>query len=297
MPLLECVPNISEGRDLAAVARIADALSRVPGVRLLDRHSDAVHHRSVFTLVGAAGPLRAAVLALFDGALAELDVSAQRGAHPRIGAVDVVPFVPLSGATMADAVAAARATAADVAARFGVPVFLYEAAASATWRRALQDVRRGQFEGLAAKLQRPEWQPDFGPAVPHPRLGAVAIGARGILVAYNINLATTRLEVAARIAAVVRESSGGLPCVKAMGLALPGRGLVQVSMNLTDIDRTSIADVFDAVSREAARDGVEVLESEVVGLLPARALLGAATRFLRLPGFDADRLLETRLAP
>jgi len=297
MPLLECVPNISEGRDLAAVARIADALSRVPGVRLLDRHSDAVHHRSVFTLVGAADPLRAAVLALFEGALAELDVSAQRGAHPRIGAVDVVPFVPLSGATMADAVTAARATGEEVAARFGVPVFLYEAAATATWRRALQDVRRGQFEGLAAKLQRPEWQPDFGPAVPHPRLGAVAIGARGILVAYNINLATTRLEVAARIAAVVRESSGGLPCVKAMGLALPGRGLVQVSMNLTDIDRTSIADVFDAVSREAARDGVEVLESEVVGLLPARALLGAATRFLRLPGFDADRLLETRLAP
>lgn len=297
MPLLECVPNISEGRDLAAVARIADAMSRVPGVRLLDRHSDAVHHRSVFTLVGAADPLRAAVLALFDGALAELDVSAHRGAHPRIGAVDVVPFVPLSGATMADAVAAARATGEEVAARFGVPVFLYEAAASATWRRALQDVRRGQFEGLAAKLQRPEWQPDFGPAVPHPRLGAVAIGARGILVAYNINLATTRLEVAARIATVVRESSGGLPCVKAMGLALPGRGLVQVSMNLTDIDRTSIADVFDAVSREAARDGVEVLESEVVGLLPARALLGAATRFLRLPGFDADRLLETRLAP
>jgi len=238
MPLLECVPNISEGRDLGAVARIADALSRVPGVRLLDRHSDAVHHRSVFTLVGAADPLRAAVLALFEGALAELDVSAQRGAHPRIGAVDVVPFVPLSGATMADAVTAARATGEEVAARFGVPVFLYEAAATATWRRALQDVRRGQFEGLAAKLQRPEWQPDFGPAVPHPRLGAVAIGARGILVAYNINLATTRLEVAARIAAVVRESSGGLPCVKAMGLALPGRGLVQVSMNLTDIDRS-----------------------------------------------------------
>lgn len=297
MPLLECVPNLSEGRDLAAIARIADAMARVPGVRVLDRHSDAVHHRSVFTLVGAADPLRAAVLALFEAALAEVDVSTQRGAHPRIGAVDVVPFVPLTEATMADAVAAARATAEEVAARFGVPVFLYEAAASGAGRRALQDVRRGQFEGLAAKLQRPEWQPDFGPAVPHPRLGAVAIGARGILVAYNINLATTRLEVAARIAAVVRESSGGLPCVKAMGLALPERGLVQVSMNLTDIDRTSIADVFDVVSREAARDGVQVFESEVVGLLPARALLGAAARFLRLPGLAADRLLETRLAP
>ena len=295
MPVLECVPNISEGRDLAAVARIADAVALVPGVRVLDRHSDAVHHRSVLTLVGAAAPLRAAVLALFEATLTEVDVSAHHGAHPRIGAVDVVPFVPLTGATMADAVAAARTTAAEVAARFGVPVFLYEAAATRAERRALQDVRRGQFEGLAAKLRRPEWQPDFGPAVPHPRLGAVAIGARGLLVAYNINLATTRLDVATRIAAVVRESSGGLPCVKAMGLALPDRGLVQVSMNLTDIDRTSIADVFEAVSREAARAGVEVLESEVVGLVPARALLGAATRFLRLPQFGADRLLETRL--
>ena len=297
MALLECIPNISEGRDLAAVARLAGAMARVPGVRLLDRHSDAVHHRSVFTLVGAADPLRAAVLALFEAALAELDVSAHRGAHPRIGAVDVVPFVPLTGATMADAVAAARATAADVAARFDVPVFLYEAAASATGRRALQDVRRGQFEGLAAKLQRPEWQPDFGPAVPHPRLGAVAIGARGLLVAYNINLATARIEVATRVAAAVRESSGGLPCVKALGLALPDRGLVQVSMNLTDIDRTSLAEVYEAVSREAARDGVEVLESELVGLVPARALLGAAGRFLRLSGCGPDRVLETRLAP
>lgn len=295
MALLECVPNLSEGRDLAAVARIAAAVAGVPDVRLLDRHSDSVHHRSVLTLVGAAAPLRAAVLTLFEATLAEVDISAHRGAHPRIGAVDVVPFVPLTGATMADAVAAARATAAEVAARFDLPVFLYEAAATRPERRALQDVRRGQFEGLAAKLLRPEWQPDFGPNVPHPRLGAVAIGARGILVAYNINLATTRLDVAARIAAAVRESSGGLPCVKAMGLALPERGLVQVSMNLTDIDRTSLADVFEAVSREAARDGVTVLESEVVGLVPARALLSAATRFLRLPGFDADRLLDTRL--
>jgi glutamate formiminotransferase len=296
MPLLECVPNISEGRDLAAIARIADAVARVPGVRLLDRHSDPVHHRSVLTLVGTAAPLRAAVLTLFEATLGEVDLASHHGAHPRIGAVDVVPFVPLTGATMADAVAAARATAAEVAARFDVPVFLYEAAATRIERRALQDVRRGQFEGLADKLRRPEWQPDFGPALPHPRLGAVAIGARGILVAYNINLATTRLDVAARIAAAVRESSGGLPCVKAIGLALPDRGLVQVSMNLTDIDRTSLADVFEAVSREAARDGVDVLESEVVGLAPARALLGAATRFLRLPGFGADRVLETRLA-
>ncbi len=297
MPLLECVPNISEGRNLAAIGRIAEAVARVPGVRLLDRHSDAVHHRTVLTLVGAAEPLRAAVIALFAATLIDVDISAHRGAHPRIGAVDVVPFVPLTGATMADAVTAARTTAAEVAARFEVPVYLYEAAATRAGRRALQDVRRGQVEGLAAKLRHPEWQPDYGPAVPHPRLGAVAIGARCLLVAYNINLATTRVEIASRIAAVVRESSGGLPCVKAMGLALPDRGLVQVSMNLTDIDRTSMADVFEAVVREAARDGVEVVESEVVGLVPARALVSAATRFLRLPHFTADRLLETRLEP
>ncbi len=297
MPLLECVPNVSEGRDVAAIRRLAAAVDGVPGVRLLDVHSDATHHRSVLTMIGQAAPLQAAVLALFDAALAEIDVAAHHGAHPRIGAVDVVPFVPLTDATMDEAIAAARATGAAVASRFAVPVFLYERAATRPERRALQDVRRGQFEGLTRKLARPEWRPDFGPAVPHPRLGAVAIGARGFLVAYNINLATSRLEVATRVARAVRESSGGLPAVKAMGLALPDRGVVQVSMNLTDIDRTSMATVFEAVSREAGRDGVDVLESEVVGLVPARALVDPAARYLRLPAFGADRVLETRLVP
>ncbi len=295
MPLLECVPNISEGRSQVAIAAITEAVATTPGVRLLDVHSDATHHRSVLTLTGTAAALRNAVLALFEAALATVDLSAHRGAHPRIGAVDVVPFVPLAAATMDDAIAAARDTAAAVAARFGVPVFLYERAATRPERRALQDVRRGQFEGLTEKLRQPEWQPDYGPAVPHPRLGATAIGARDFLVAYNINLATERLDVARRIARAVRESSGGLPCVKAMGLALPGRGAVQVSMNLTNIERTSLAAVFEAVSREAARDGVAVLESEVVGLVPARALVEAAARHLRLPHFGADRVLETRL--
>ncbi|HUU33974.1 MAG TPA: glutamate formimidoyltransferase [Vicinamibacterales bacterium] len=295
MPVLECVPNISEGRDLAAIRRIADAVAATPGVRLLDVHSDATHHRSVFTIIGTAAALRAAVLALFEATLAVVDLAAHHGAHPRIGAVDVVPFVPLAGATMAEAIAAARETAAGVAERFGVPVFLYERAATRPERHALQDVRRGQFEGLHAKLRRPEWQPDYGPPVPHPRLGAVAIGARDFLVAYNINLATARLDVATRIARVVRESSGGLPCVKAMGLALPDRGIVQVSMNLTDIERTSLATVFEVVSREAARDDVDVVESEVVGLVPGRALVEAAARHLRLPRFGADRVLDTHL--
>jgi glutamate formiminotransferase / 5-formyltetrahydrofolate cyclo-ligase len=296
MPLLECVPNISEGRSLVAISAITKAVAATSGVRLLDVHSDATHHRSVLTLTGTAAALRNAVLALFDATLATVDLSEHRGAHPRIGAVDVVPFVPLAAATMDDAIAAARDTAAAVAARFGVPVFLYERAATRPERRALQDIRRGQFEGLTEKLRQPEWLPDYGPSVPHPRLGATAIGARDFLVAYNINLATERLDVARRIARVVRESSGGLPCVKAMGLALPDRGAVQVSMNLTNIERTSLAAVFEAVSLEAARDGVAVLESEVVGLVPARALVEAAARHLRLPHFGADRVLETRLS-
>lgn len=297
MPQLECVPNISEGRDLAVVDHLAATMAAVPGVRLLDRHSDAVHHRSVFTLTGEPTPLRTAVLALVEATLPRVNLHHHDGAHPRIGAVDVVPFIPLAGATMNDAVLAARATAAEVAAHFAIPVFLYEAAASRADRRALQDVRRGQFEGLAEKMRRPEWQPDFGPQAPHPTAGAVAIGARGLLVAYNINLATDRLAVAARIARTIRESSGGLPGVKAMALALPDRGLVQVSMNLTDPDRTSMAVVFDAVTREAAREGVAVFESEVVGLVPARALAGATARYLRLSNFTARHVLETRLLP
>ncbi len=297
MPLLECVPNVSEGRDLAVIDQLATAMAAVPGVQLLDRHSDAVHHRSVFTLTGEPAPLRAAVIALVEATLPHVDLNHHHGAHPRIGAVDVVPFIPLTGATMNDAVLAARATAAAVAARFAIPVFLYEAAASRAERRALHDVRRGQFEGLADKLRRPEWRPDFGPLEPHPTAGAVAVGARHLLVAYNINLATDRVEVATRIARTIRESSGGLPGVKAIGLALPDRGLVQVSTNLTDLNRTSLAVVFDAVTREAARDGVAVFESEVVGLVPARALVGAAARHLRLSDFTARHVLEARLLP
>ncbi len=294
MPLLECVPNVSEGRDLAVLDRLTATLEAMPGVRLLDRHADAVHHRAVFTLTGEPGPLRAAVVALVEAALPLVDLTRHRGAHPRIGAVDVVPFIPLTGATMADAVLAARTTAMDVAAQFGIPVFLYEAAATRADRRALQEVRRGQFEGLAEKLRTPEWQPDFGPPGPHPTAGAIAIGARHLLVAYNINLATDRVEVARQIASTIRESSGGMPGVKAMGLALRDRGLVQVSMNLTDLDRTSMAEVFEAVTREAMRHGVEVSDSEVVGLVPAQALVGAAARYLRAQ-FTPRHVLDTRL--
>jgi glutamate formiminotransferase len=295
MAIIECVPNISEGRDGAAIAAIADAVRGVAGVRLLDVQSDATHHRSVLTFAGDRGPLLAAVLAMFEAVLPRVDLRRHRGEHPRLGAVDVVPFVPIEGATMADCVALARDAAAAVAARFAVPVYLYEDAATTPARRNLEDIRRGEFEGLAAKMQGADWAPDAGPAAPHPSAGATVIGARMPLIAYNINLATDRLDVAKKIAAAVRMSSGGFRFVKAMGLALEDRGIVQVSMNLTNFEKTPLFRVFETVKREAARYGVTVLESEVVGLVPAAALVQTAEYYLQLEGFRASQVLETQL--
>ena len=295
MPLVECVPNVSEGRRLDVVDAMVSAVRGVAGVRLLDRSSDAAHNRSVLTMAGEPGAMKGAVLALFDQAVQSIDLRSHRGGHPRMGAVDVVPFVPIEGITMAGCVALARETAADVAARFHVPVFLYEAAATTPARTNLEDVRRGAFEGLAARMATAEGAPDFGPPQPHPTAGATAIGARMPLIAYNINLATDRLEVAKRIAAAIRQSNGGFRDVKAIGVALEDRGIVQVSINLTNYEKTPIFRVFEAVRREAARDGVRVLESEIVGLVPAAALVSTAEYFLQLDGFRGNQVLEARL--
>ncbi len=295
MAIIECVPNLSEGRDGAAVEAIAAAVRGIEGVRLLDVQSDATHHRSVLTFAGDKGPLLAAVLAMFEATLPRVDLRRHRGEHPRLGAVDVVPFVPIAGATMAECVALAREAGAAIAERFGVPVYLYEEAAATPARRNLEDIRRGEFEGLAAKMQTDGWAPDFGPASPHASAGATVIGARMPLIAYNINLATDRLDVAKRIAAAVRMSSGGFRFVKAMGIALEDRGIVQVSMNLTNFEKSPIFRVFEAVKREAARYGVTVLESEVVGLVPAAALVQAAEFYLQLDGFRPEQVLESRL--
>ena len=274
---------------------MADAVRRIEGVRLLDHSSDASHNRSVFTLAGDAAGVERAVLALVERAVADIDLRTHRGEHPRLGAVDVVPFVPIEGATMADCVALAKKTGAAIAGRFGVPVYLYEEASTNPARKNLEDIRRGEFEGLAAKMATPGWAPDFGPAAPHPSAGAVVVGARMPLIAYNINLATDRLDVAKRIASAIRQSSGGYRFVKAMGIALADRGIVQVSMNLTNYEKTPIFRVFETVKREAARYGVSVLESEIVGLVPSAALAGAAEFYLQLDGFKADQVLETRL--
>jgi glutamate formiminotransferase len=295
MAIIECVPNISEGQNHATVTRIVDAIRGVSGVRVLDVQSDAAHHRSVLTLAGAPAPLQDAVLRLYEVALDTIDLRRHKGEHPRLGAVDVCPFIPIEGATMAECVALARTVGAEVADRFKLPVFLYEEAATSPARRNLEDIRRGEFEGLAAKLQKHEWAPDFGPAEPHPTAGATVIGARMPLIAYNINLATSRLDVAKKIAAGIRMSSGGFRFVKAMGIELKDRGIVQVSMNLTNYEKTPIFRVFEAVKREAARYGVTVLESEIVGLVPSAALLQTAEYYLQLEGFSAQQVLENRV--
>jgi glutamate formiminotransferase / 5-formyltetrahydrofolate cyclo-ligase len=286
---------VSEGRRLDIVESMARAVRAVNGVSLLDCSSDPSHNRSVFTLVGGGSSLEAAIMALYDRAVADLDLRTHRGEHPRIGVVDVVPFVPLEAATMADCVALARKVGAAVADRFRVPVFLYGEAAADPARTRLEDIRRGGFEGLSARMASPGWAPDFGPSAPHPSAGASAVGARMPLVAYNINLDTDRLEVAKAIAAAIRESGGGLPFVKALGLRLETRGIVQVSMNLTNYEATPIQRVFDVVQREASRHGVNVIESEIVGLVPSAALGGASAQDLQLAGSIWDKVLENKL--
>lgn len=295
MAIIECVPNISEGTRTEVVAHIADSLRAVPGLRVLDVQSDATHNRSVLTLAGDPDSLRTAVPLLVARTMEVVDLRTHRGEHPRLGAVDVVPFIPIDGATMAECVALAREVARTIADQLAVPVYLYEEAATRPERRNLEDIRRGEFEGLAEKMARAEWAPDFGPAQPHPTAGATVIGARMPLIAYNINLATDRLDVAKKIAAAVRMSSGGLRFVKAMGLPLDDRKIVQVSMNLTNFERTPIFRVFELVKREAARYGVNVLESEIVGLVPQAALVQAAEYYLQLEGFSANQVLEHKL--
>ena len=295
MALIECIPNVSDGRRAELIERIASAVSVTPGVRLLDHSSDPSHNRSVFTFAGDTDGVERAIMAVFDVAVANIDLRSHKGEHPRLGAVDVVPFVPIEGVTMADCVALAKKVGAAVAARFGVPVYLYEEASDNPVRKNLEDIRRGEFEGLTTKMATAGWAPDFGPATPHATAGASVIGARMALVAYNINLATDRLDVAKKIASAIRHSSGGYRYVKAAGFKLNDRGIVQVSMNLTNYEKTPIFRVFETVKREAERYGVAILESEIVGLVPSAALTAAAEFYLQMAGFTPQQILEARL--
>ena len=295
MAIIESIPNVSEGRRADVIARMTQAITRTPGVRLLDASSDPSHNRSVFTIVGDAPSLKAATLALFEVAVETIDLRAHQGEHPRLGAVDVVPFVPIEGATTEDCVELAKDVAATVAERFAIPIYLYEDASKNPIRKNLEDIRRGEFERLSTKMSTPGWAPDFGPAQPHESAGASVIGARMPLIAYNINLNSDRLDVAKKIASAVRHSAGGLRFVKAMGVMLEDRRIAQVSMNLTNYQKTPIFRVFELVKREAERYGVSILESEIVGLVPSAALLASAEYYLQIEGFSAGQVLENKL--
>jgi glutamate formiminotransferase len=294
--LLELVPNVSNGRDAVAVRAIADAFASA-GATLLGVESDADHHRSVVTLAGTREEVVEGAVRGVIASRDRIDLNRQRGAHPRMGAADVVPFVPLAGATMADAVHAATEAAERIAAEAGVPTYLYGEAARRLERRDLAAVRKGEFEGLReAALSDPDRRPDFGGPALHPTAGASAVGARFFLIAYNVNLDSRDLDLAKRIAKEVRERDGGLPAVKALGFDLPDRRWVQVSMNLTDYRKTPPLRAFEEVARRAEQAGVRVAGSEVVGLIPEAAMEGGLLERARVLDFGDEQVLERRLA-
>ena len=311
--LVESVPNVSEGRRLDVVERLASAITSIPEVHLLDRTSDASHNRSVFTLAGPAGPVADALDRLVGAAIDEIDMTSHRGEHPRIGAVDVIPFVPLGETTMDEAVSLARGFGRRIAERHDLPVYLYAAAAMRPERVKLADVRRGQYEGLRAEISQRGREPDFGPARMHPTAGAVAVGARPFLIAYNINLDSADKDLAVRIARRIRESGGGLPKVQGNGFFIDELDRAQVSMNILDFRTTPLWLVWETVRAEAAEDEVELAESELIGLAPLAAFLdvadhagadrdapiearlAAAAAFLKLPDFSPLQALELRL--
>ena len=294
-PVLECVPHVSEGRRRDVIDRLARAVTQVAGVRLASVHIDPDHHRSVFTFLGAPEPVQAAALSLARAVFEAVDMQAHQGIHPRLGALDVLPFVPLRDLTMADAVRVARTVGARLAADHALPVYLYGAAATVPGRRSLLAVRAGQYEGLPTRLADPSWRPDFGPARFDPRLGAVLVGARDVLVAYNVWLDTDDASAARGIARAVRESSGGLPAVQAMGGRLERRGIAQVAMNLLDYRVTSLPQAFDAVRSEAARRGVGVRRGELVGLAPRAAFAGRSPESVGLVDWSDAGYLESYL--
>src|SRR6058998_414236 len=292
-PLVECVPNFSEGRNAATIEALRTALASVPGVRLLDVQADAAHNRSVFTFVAPPDASVEAALAAMRVATERIDLSRHTGEHPRMGATDVVPFVPVRDATMDDCIALARRLAERAAAELQIPIYLYAKAATRPERERLPDIRKGEFEALRDRIGKdPAADPDFGPKRIHPTAGATAIGARPFLIAYNIYLDTAEVAAAKDIAKLLRTSSGGLPAVQASGFEVGGRA--QVSMNLLDIDVTPPATVFAAVEAKARRRGVAILKSEVVGLIPERGVIGAAATSLKCPDL-MDHLLEAKI--
>lgn len=294
--IVECVPNFSEGRRPEVVAAIVSAIASVPGARVLDQEMDANHNRCVITFVGDGRAVAEGAMAGARKAIELIDMNEHHGEHPRIGALDVLPFVPVSGITMEGCVEIARAVGRRLAEELDVPVYLYEAAATRPDRKDLPNIRRGEYEGLKEAIGADsDRRPDFGPPRMHPTAGATVVGARPLLIAWNVDLATKDVRVAKRIAKAIRESDGGLPAVRAKGFELADRGLVQVSMNMIDYHKTSLTRVFEEIRALAAKEGVEIAESEIVGLVPLDPLIEAAAAHLKLVNLHRSQILETRL--
>ena len=293
--ILECVPNFSEGRDLKKIEKIVEPFRGRDGVKLLDYQNDEDHNRSVVTAVGEPEALKAAVIESMGIAIKHIDMRSHQGQHPRMGAIDVVPFIPVKNVSVEEAVKISQATAREAAAKYELPIFLYEQSASRPERQNLATIRKGQFEAMAEKLAQPEWKPDFGPAQIHPTAGVTAMGARMPLVAYNVNLDTNQLEIADLIAKKVRHISGGLHYCKGIGIELKDRGIVQVSMNMTDYTKTALYRVFELIRMEARRYGVNVVGSEVIGLVPMESLIDTAAYYLGLENFSMEQVLEYRV--
>ena len=293
--LVQCVPNFSEGRDQKKIDKIVEPFRNKDKVKLLDYSFDADHNRLVVTVVGAPQAVKEAVIEAIGVSVKEIDMNRHRGQHKRMGAVDVVPFIPIKNVTMEEADALAKEVAKEVSDKYNLPVFLYEKSASAKHRENLAAVRKGEFEGMAEKMKEDEGKPDFGAAKPHPTAGSVAIGARMPLVAYNVNLNTPNLKIAEAIGKKARHVGGGLRFCKAMGVELKERNITQVSMNLTDFTRTSIYQAHEMVRMEAQRYGVSIIGAEVIGLLPMQALTDVAEYYLGLEGFSINQVLETNL--
>jgi glutamate formiminotransferase len=293
--IIECVPNFSEGRDTDKIEKIVAPFRQKEDVRLLDYQRDHDHNRLVVTIVGEPVALKPALLEAIGTAIELIDMRKHRGQHPRMGAVDVVPFIPIRKITMQEVVDISKEVAREASERYQLPVFLYEESATQSNRKNLASIRKGQFEGMAEKIRAPEWSPDFGPSKIHPTAGVTAVGARMPLVAFNVNLDSNNLEIAEQIAKRVRHTNGGLPYCKALGIALKERGIVQVSMNMTDHTKTALYRSFELIKIEAGRHGISVVGSEIVGLVPMGALIDTAVYYLGIEDFSIEQVLEHRI--
>jgi len=293
--IIESVPNFSEGRDLEKIETIVNSFRGKEGVKLLDYQTDKDHNRLVVTVVGEPDPLKIALIEALGSAIEVIDMRKHKGQHPRMGAIDVVPFIPVKNVSMTEAVDFSRKVAEVVSAKYNLPVFLYEESAIRPERRNLADIRKGQFEAMAEKIKQPEWKPDFGPQEIHPTAGVTAVGARMPLVAFNVNLDTNNLTIANDIAKKVRYISGGLPYCKGIGVELKERGIVQVSMNMTDYTKTALYRSFELIKIEAKKYGVNIVGSEIIGLVPMEALIDTAVYFLGIENFSMEQVLEARI--